>query len=338
MADKLHDEIAWVSDSAGFGKAKPIDDYYHGKMGITGSTLTETWCWGFQHPETNTHCFIYIYMHPNVGSVTGGLWVHRGTRPHAMFADFHDMHSNMSDDIFDEDRNIRLANGLRVEFLDPMKQQRITYRHEGRRFAIDLTFTAFMDAAMRSNNKHFEQGMHVTGTCELDGEVMRIDCLYNRDRSWGELRPEITLSVPPYTWMNGLFSKDFVFNVGAHDDPARNPEWAGRFEVAPDKIVKDAWIWRDGKLLKLPKVSKITERDANLFPVRSVIHAEDEEGRAFEFVGEVTATVPWSPWHNCHCHIGLARWTSPQFDGIGWGETQEVQWNDYLRLCGPAPR
>ena len=333
MTDKLHDEIAWVSDATGFGSAKPSDDHYHGKMGVAGSTLTETWCWGFQHPPTNTHCFIYIYMHPNVGSVTGGLWVHRGNKPHAMFCDFHDMHSNMSDDIFDADKNIMLANGMRVEFIAPMRQQRITYAHEGRGFSIDLTFTAFMDAAMRSNNKHFEQGSHVTGTCVLNGETMEIDCLYNRDRSWGELRPEMTLSVPPYTWMNGLFSKDFVFNIGCHDDPALDPEWKDHFHVPPEKIVKDAWIRRDGRMLKVPRVSKITTRDETLTPLRTVIHCTDEEGRDYEFVGEITAGVPWNPWHNCHCHIALARWTSPQFDGEGWGEHQEVQWNDYLRLC-----
>jgi len=335
MTDKLEDEIAWVSDAPGFGRAKPSDDFYHGKMGVAGSTLTETWCWGFQVPERNIHAFIYIYMHPAVGSVTGGLWVHRGHVPHAMFADYHDMHSNMSDDIFDLDKNIRLGNGLQVEFVEPMKKQRITYSNKARRFAIDLEFTAFMEAAMRSNNKHFEQGMHCVGELVLDGERIRVDCLYNRDRSWGELRPESELRVPPYTWMNALFSKDFVFNIGCHDDPALEPEWKGRYDVPPEKIVKDAWIMTNGVLRKLPKVSKLTRRDRLLAPVSTVMRATDEDGREYEFNGEIVAGAPWSPWHNCHCHITLTRWTSPQFDGVGWGETQEVQWNDYLQAFWP---
>jgi hypothetical protein len=26
----------------------------------------------------------------------------------------------------------------------------------------------------------------------------------------------------------------------------------------------------------------------------------------------------------------LTKWTSPQVDNAGWGETQEVQWDDYV--------
>jgi hypothetical protein len=32
MSDELNDEIAWVSDRTGFGKARPSDDFYRDKM------------------------------------------------------------------------------------------------------------------------------------------------------------------------------------------------------------------------------------------------------------------------------------------------------------------
>src|SRR3546814_2411763 len=44
-------------------------------------------------------------------------------------------------------------------------------------------------------------------------------------------RPEDGHAIPPYTWMNGAFSDDFAFTIAGFDDPRRNPNWAGMYEV-----------------------------------------------------------------------------------------------------------
>ena len=328
----MSDELEWVSDAKGFGVEKPIDDYYHGKCGNPGASLTETWYWGFQDPKTRLHAFIYIYMHPNVGSVTGGVWVKRGDKSHAMASELFDIHSNMSDDIFDNDRNIKLANGFQVKFIDPMKKQGLSYRNDARDFSLDVEATAVTPAFMRSNNKHFEQVMRMRGTCKLEGKTHDIDCLTIRDRSWGELRSEAMLNVPPYTWINAIFSADFLIQCGGHDDPAKKPDWAGAFpSVTTANAFKDGYVYRNGKTTRFAKVSMITTRDpSTLRPLKVEIEATDLDGQNYQVVGKNMASAPWNPWHNCHCHIGFAEWTCNLVDTKGYGEIQEVQWNPYV--------
>ncbi len=37
------------------------------------------------------------------------------------------------------------------------------------------------------------------------------------------------------------------------------------------------------------------------------------------------------------CHVGLTRWYCPQLDATYWGETREVQWNDYVYRVSRNP-
>jgi hypothetical protein len=242
------------------------------------------------------------------------------------------------DEIFDTAGNIRLPNGLTVTFEKPMERMRIQYENAGRRFKLDMVQEAVQPAVMRASNQHFEQTMRAVGSAIYDGMEYRFDNLTIRDRSWGERRPEDGHMIPPYTWMNCAFSERFAFTIAGFDDPSRNPNWAGLYEVSPDKLVSDAWIYDHGKQLRLKSMSKLTERaEDGLRPLRSIIDCETEEGTHYRFIGEVIASNPWHCWQNALCHCGLTKWTSPQFDEVGWGETQEVQWNDFVaRTCKPV--
>jgi hypothetical protein len=197
---------------------------------------------------------------------------------------------------------------------------------------------AVQPAIMRANNAHFEQTMRSVGAVTYQGRDYVFDNLSIRDRSWGERRPEAGHLIPPYTWMNGAFSKDFAFTIAGHDDPKLNPNWKGFYEISEEKLMSDAWIYDHGRQLRLKKMSKLTERaDDGLRPVRSTIDCITEDGKSYRFIGEVTANNPWHCWQNAICHCGLTRWTSPQFENVGWGETQEVQWNDFVaRVTKPV--
>lgn len=336
----MSEVIEWTKSGKGFGSSTSKDDFYHGRsLPEKHYEMTETWYWGFYEPQSRLHGFIHIWTHPNLNLCTGGIFAHFGHKREHLAAELFDFQNFTPDSIFDKDGNITLANGLSVEFEEPMKRMRIRYDNPDRAFRLDMTQEAVQPAIMRSNNQHFEQTMRAVGHVAFEGRTVEFDNLSIRDRSWGERRPEGGHKMPPYTWMNGAFSNDFSFCISGLDDPERGPNWAGLYEAPREKLMSDAWIYDHGEPLRLARMSKITERaDDGLRPTRNIIDCVTEDGREYRFEGEILASNPWHCWQNALCHCGLTRWTSPQFgDLVGWGETQEVQWNDYVaRMCKPA--
>lgn len=69
-----------------------------------------------------------------------------------------------------------------------------------------------------------------------------------------------------------------------------------------------------------------------LVPERFEIEMEDEDGNIDFLTGHVIASVPGFHWPNIATHLALVEW---QWNGtIGYGESQDVQWNDYVYHCG----
>jgi hypothetical protein len=336
----MSETIEWTRSQKGFGTLAAQDEGYHGRaQPEKHHEMTETWYWGFYEPESQLHGFIHIWTHPNLNLCTGGLFAHFGHKREHLAAELFDFRNFTPDTIIDDAGNIKLANGLTVTFEEPMQRMRIAYENAARGFRLDMLQSAVQPPIVRANNRHFEQTMRATGSVVFQGREYRFDNLSIRDRSWGERRPEDGHLLPPYTWMNGAFSEDFAFCISGHDDPARAPDWSGLYQLAPERLMSDAWIYDHGRMLRLTRMSKLTERAWDgLRPLRSTIDCVAEDGRSFRFVGEIIASNPWHCWQNALCHCGLTRWTSPQFPRvIAWGETQEVQWNDYVaRRCRPV--
>lgn len=333
----MSEVIEWTKSSLGFGTPGPNDDFYHGaSLPEKHHEMTETWYWGFNEPVSGLHGFIHIWTHPNLGICTAGIFAHIGSKRDQLACEVFDFRNFAPDTIFNAAGDITLANGLTVDFEIPMQRMRIRYENKDRDFALDMVQDAVQPAIMRSNDAHFEQTMRTVGSVTFEGKVYSFDNLTIRDRSWGERRPEVGHKMPPYTWMNGAFSEDFAFCISGLDDPDRNPDWAGLYDVPSEQLMSDAWVYLGGKKFRLSRFSKITERarDCGLRPVRHVIDCTLEDGRDLQFVGEVVGSVPWHCWQNALCHTGLTRWTCTQTGETCWGETQEVQWNDYVyRLC-----
>lgn len=335
----MSEHIEWTRSEKAFGTPSDQDDFYHGRsLPEKHHEMTETWYWGFYESESNLHGFIHIWTHPNLNLCTAGIFAHFGHKREHLAAEVFDFRNFTPDEIFDDQGNITLANGLRVTFIEPTKKMRIQYENASRNFSLDMVQTAVQPLIMRANNQHFEQTMRSVGSVAYAGKTYPFDNLSIRDRSWGERRQETGHAIPPYTWMNGAFSEQFSFTIAGHDDPKLHPNWAGLYDVPEERLLSDAWIYDHGKKLRLTRMSKLTERaDDGLRPVRTTIDCTTDDGRTFQFIGEVTASNPWHCWQNALCHAGLTRWTSPQFDTIGWGETQEVQWNDYVARVCPNP-
>lgn len=317
----------WNSNlGGGFGLHKPEDEYFH-NIGDPVDSLTETWYWNFHVPEAAINCFAYCWVHPTLKVVSSGLFIFKGINRHHLQCELFEYFDYMSSSIVGDGSDITLPNGFRAQVIKPLEQIHLTFSDPVRETSVDVVLNATAVPIMRANNKHFEQVMHATGTLVLRGETHAIDCYPVRDRSWAEPRPENHNPAPPYTWVTGTFGPDFAFNVGSHDDPARNPEWIGVMDV-PTRIFNDGWVQINGEQRRVVSSSKITERTRDACaPIVHHYTFEDDKGDRYEMTGRITAQTLWGGWSNSLCHIGLVEW---DWNGRkGYGESQEVQWNDY---------
>ena len=100
--------------------------------------------------------------------------------------------------------------------------------------------------------------------------------------------------------------------------------------MTPERAFNDGWVWRDGKLNKITSVKKITTRDPETGrPISHIMDMVDANGRDYRITGTVTASLPYSFWPNCMTHLCMTRW---ECEGVvGWGDTQEVHWTEYIR-------
>lgn len=335
----MSDALSWTTASKEFGTVDAKDDLYrtHADSDLD-SQVTETYYWTFFNAEANLHGYVYFMMRPNLRVGTCGVFAHIGSKRDYLAAEYFDFRTYMSDAFVDAQGNILTSTGLRIDFIDPMKKMRIRYVDKSRAFELDMLQDAVHPPMVRANGKHFEQTMRVTGSVVLDGVSYSLNHFAIRDRSWGERRPESGRIGPPYTWMTGVHSENLAFTIGAFDDPERNPNWRHLYSVDRSELVRDAWIWDRGQQLRFARISKITERDADgITPARNIIDCETSAGSRYRFVGQITANLPWKTWQNAMCHVGLTRWTSPQFDGEFLGITAEVQWNHYIsKVCVPV--
>ncbi len=321
--------------SAGFGDFTDADDFLHPQEVVEGDTLTETQYFGFNIPEENIYGFSYFWLHPNLDVVTGGLFACQGLKNSSMQAELFDMHAYVSKDrvITNDLQAYEFPNSYAVKVLEPGKRMRIAYNDEARGNRLDMEATAIMPVAMRGNNKHFEQGMKNSGELVLRGKRYSLDNTYAvRDRSWGQLRPEDNTAMPPMTWLTGTFGDDFAFNCNCADHPDLSPDWSGVLEMPAENTFHDGWIFENGELVRLKSARKSTRRDPQTGrPLRHDIQAQAADGSTYHITGEITAGLPWSGWPNMVCQLYLTRWECK--GRTGWGDTQEVQWNDYVYNC-----
>jgi hypothetical protein len=323
---------AWTTGGGmGFGAYTDQDEELHPGHHEPVDSLTETWAYMFWMPKQRISCIAYLWVHPNLKVLTGGLTVFQGNKSHHLRGEIYDIQIFNSAEacIFKNGRDIQVPNGFRAQILEPFRKIHLTYADASRGNKVDLVFTAASPPIMRESCKHFDQIMDVKGELRLRGKHYDVDCWGSRDRSWGEPRPESPYPIPPYTWMTGRFPSGMMWNANGHDDPARRPDWLKQYKVAPKDLFKDGWIYRDGEQLRIAKFSKITRRDpVTRRPKTHDISLTDSRGRDYRIRGEVIASTPWGGWFNMNCYVCATRWT---WDGeTGYGDTQEVSWGDYF--------
>lgn len=324
--------------AAGFGPISAEDERVHRAMNaaVDSPALVETNFIGFNVPEADIHCLNYIWLHPNLRLMSGGVWVWQGHKRQQLEAEMFDMRDFVPDAPLTDDggdmTGVTLPNGYRYEVVRPLEEIRLTYDDPARQNAFDVTLTAIMPPAMLPSGKHFDQAMKTSGTLLLRGKPYTVDGYTVRDRSWAEARTEDPAPLPAIHWQTMCFGEDFVVHVTGIEDP-RTASWRDRYEVDEGLTAMNrGWVWRDGELRTLASAAIRTTWDrAGMRQAAHEVEIVDDAGREYRITGEPRATCPWHTWSNVHMSIGLARWDCE--GRVGHGDTQCAMWTDFVRAA-----
>lgn len=290
-------------------------------------TWIETNFFSFTIPEHRIHGLLFAGFRTNLKLVGSLVAVWQGSKKQPLEADHYDLRSYIP--FPDGDLNdYRLANGLSVKILDPMMRYQVDYTDAKRGTEIHLVFEAIMPPVSYPGGAHFDQAGKVDGTLVLAGKEYRIDCFAPRDHSWGP-RPETPAIAPPVSWLHGIFDRDFAFHLMATDDFSSKPFWAGAYPVPEGKNIVGGYIFKNGVVTQVTTARKRTLRTAGtLIPSGYVLELIDDRNSSYVFRGEVTALLPIFVSGNTMVMEAQTRWSYG--DRIGWGESQDVFFNDFV--------
>jgi len=323
----------FLAQNDALGVAQPEDDFLHHRTNseVADDSLTETQFFSMNVPEERIYVMGYLWNHPNLGMVTGGIWGWQGIKRHNLASEMFDIRAFMHSRVLDGDlHRYQLDNGYGVEVLEPLRRHRMTYVDKVRDNAVDVEFTAIAPPVMYGDGRHFEQAMRVAGELTLRGKRYEVNCSTIRDRSWGKPRPEIAMTLPPMSWKTGVFGHDFAFCVNAFDEPSLMPEFKDQFPLPGNHTLKGGWILRDGQVSRVVSCRKRTERDpVTLIPTSIDFVAVDETGRSYHIKGTVLASCDWTVWPNMRFPVCGVRW---ECEGrVTYGDLQEAHWTEFLR-------
>ena len=325
-----NDPTDWVvsKSDTDFGTCVDADDYFHPRdIHPPGASVTETYYFGFSVPEERVFAFIYLWLHPNLNVLSGGVLLYQGRKRHFLAADYHNWYDFLDTSHINGDNgSVTLPNGLVVKINKPFHEHELRFEDKQAETRFHIIQRAAMPAAVRGGNKHFEQNMKVEGELVLRGKRYRVDCYCIRDRSWAEHRPEESLPVPPYSWVT-LGGDGFAMNMGGFDDMSQYPDHPGI--TVPAKLFADGWVYRDGVLTRLVSGTRKTLRDDDLVPLRHEIEATDKSGRHYTLRAETVGGSPVGGWKNIVMQQTLMRWNVNGADY--WGESQDVHWHEFER-------
>lgn len=333
----LSKKAFWEAENDGFGTVTEADDLLHPHLSANepGYALTETQYLGFNVPDHGIHGVGYLWYHPHLKTVSGGIAVWQGFKDHPLQSEIWDYVTYMSDECLKDDLwHYRMENSYEVTTVKPLSTHRIQYDNPASDSWVDVTLEAMAPPVVLDTNMHFEQPMKTSGQVRLRGKTFDVTGGTVRDRSFGQLRHEYRVPLPPLAWMNASFSNGFAFGCTAFDDPAKKPEWEGAFTLPDNNPLRAGWIHKDGRSTRIVAASKVTVRRKGSMQLDHVeLTVVDDTGKTFEITGQSVAGATWQTWHNMDSNINLTRW---ECDGaVAYGDYQEFLWPDYIRQFHP---
>ena len=328
------DKPFFISQNQGFAPIDDTDDLLHPDKNslVEHESLSETQYFGFSIPEQRIHALTYLWHRPNLHLVTGGVWAWHGIKQSAVHSELFDIRTFMKDTSLANDlHDYRLENGYGVKILEPLKRFHMTYDDASRNSSIDLIYEAVSPAVMYADGNHFEQAMEVKGEVVLRGKRYKVDCFNVRDRSWGKPRPEDNMTLPPSSWVTGVFHKEFSFNCAIFDQASNNPELSGPFAMPEERTLNAGWLYRDGQVGRIVQAQKrVARAPGTLLPISVELEVTDEFDRTVKMHGNLIASCPWQTWANVNMTVSLMRWECEGL--VAYGDCQEPMWNDYYNF------
>jgi hypothetical protein len=324
-----------------FAPVLPDDEYLHPVAADAHFTTVETNLYGFNIPEADINCNIYVLWHPVLRTMSVHIWVLRGKRivPHQLAADYFVEHLFLPAVENNADWSVTAGSSVfRIKIVRPLEEILIQVRDDSGNFALDLTCIAALPPVGRPGGHHFTQLLKTRGTLTLDGAHYAIDGHYMRDRSWGYNRPELAERTPPYRWMTGWFEggSSFViawFDTGLLDDPEFGPHWnsvvdgpdasgANKWESGgptPSLNLRSGWITTDGRIVPVTSLRfRTLTGGSSRFIVKAVeIEITDADGRVHLITGETQSMIPKLYWGNLSTNMHAMKLRMGEREGAG---------------------
>ena len=308
--------VPLVSNSSLSATFTPDDDGFHRHLKGDDWWFTETAWFSFHNIERRLGGWFYSMFRHNIGTVAGGAWVW-DDGAHLPWEALYSTNYSALELPADADlRHVELPTGVRIEVEEPTLAYRLGYDDPGR-FAADLRFAAVTaPRALASGTStfgkaaHFDQIGHVTGSIDLHGESIAIDCWSMRDRTWGR-RPENRPRQAAYVTGAGDGGRGFLAVTNTRDGTDR---------------VAYGFVDRDGEQVTLVDGERSVERDPdNGWVERIRIEATDADGAPFVADGVALSRIVI----NRHSFIDINSVIDWQVEAAGtstrwWGEDQDM--------------
>jgi hypothetical protein len=260
---------------------------------------TETVWFGVIIPERGIGMNLYPLTRTNLGIIALGIYVWEIGAEELWELPYHRAFWHLKLPENHDATNFRLPVGFNCERLESLNKYRLTYEDPGA-LKLDLTFSGLHAPepyGVANGYGHLDQFGRVTGSIELLGETIPVDCIDMRDRTWSPRRETSQRAHVGYTY--GATSDTNCFHLSSKH----------RTDDEEDGLTSGFLLTPDGTKKLVSGVREV-ERDERGRPTGIIAHVVDENGRALTFKGEVISR--------------LAMPTTPYFDGsTGWGQDHD---------------
>lgn len=278
--------------------------------------------------EANILAWIYLVCRPGIGAAAVDVSAIDmiGTKTvDALYVDFQ-QHLPLPKSLSD----LSLPNGLTVKVGGP-REYRLDYATDEAQLALDVNgvmepydiHDPSMDPMAESDPRaaiehsgfgaayasHFDMTAHVSGTLQIRGRAIDIDCTATMDHSWGQRTER---GQRPMVWANANFDDRHAVQTIWSLDPTAGP--------ADQYTFRHGYVLVDGMVKGLVG-GRLRSRRLDQFAMTYEMVLTDLEGIEHVLYGGVQAMIPWAAYSCTFVPTGMFRWHWES--RVGYGVVQE---------------
>jgi hypothetical protein len=331
---QANEALSWFSAHGDqFAAAPPGAEFLHELKEGADPTASETYWFAFSLADAGILAHFYTVLRQGFPSAMAGAWVYRGVAPDPLLIEHMNYRYSVPKPSFMGSRLPIPQVGLEFDIVEPTKHWSVTYRAPDGSAEAKLNCVALSPLVMAPSGEHFDQAIWCKGTLRVGNENFVVDSPGFRDRTWNAPRGEDRLNFPPLDYIWGVLDDGAAsFCVRGGDDPARGAEWVGKFSLTTEQVFHGGWIFVNGELRAVTKMSKQTERDFlnKARPLTQRIELVDATGENHHIEGRSIGAMFYQPWGNVGAWMSHMQWT---LNGTrsGEGEVQEMMFSEYAK-------